>query len=125
MTSRSYRKRKKSSSSNSDVDSAELPQKVSGIKDVQKIRCKRGGINAISLAVGRIVSNEEVLSGKVFGHSSSTKSSENSDERYGLQVGNTFYAESNQKEEDHIMHRYIEDELAKRRGNFIYKYIFI
>ena len=125
MTSRSYRKRKKSSSSNSDVDSAELPQKVSGIKDVQKIRCKRGGINAISLAVGRIVSNEEVLPGKVFGHSSSTKSSENSDERYGLQVGNTFYAESNQKEEDHIMHRYIEDELAKRRGNFIYKYIFI
>ena len=117
MNSRSYRKRKKSSSSNSDVDTEELPQKVSEIKDVQKIRCKRGGINAISLAVGRIVSNEELISGNIFGQSSSSKSVEQSNERYGLQVGNTFSAESNQKEEDHIMHRYIEDQLAKRRGN--------
>lgn len=115
MSKRGYRKRKKSSSSASESD-GELPSKVSEIKEVQKFRCKRGGINAISLAAGRIVSAEETLTGNVFGRPSSSKSSDNQQSKYGLQVGSVFSAESNHREEDQLMNQYIKDELAKRRG---------
>ena len=115
MSSRSYRKRKKSSSSAHDSDE-ELPSKVSEIKEVQKYRCKRSGINAVSLAVGRIVSTEETLTGDVFGKSSSSKQTDSQQEKYGLQVGNVFSAESNHREEDQLMNHYIKEELAKRRG---------
>ena len=118
MSKRSYRKRRKSSSSNSgeEEDKDELVSKVSEIKDVQRFRSKRGGINAISLAVGRVVSREEELAGIVFSSSSGSKKNEDSKQKYGLQVGNAFSAESNHREEDQLMNRYIEDELAKRRG---------
>ena len=56
-----YRKRRLTDdSSGSDTD-----DKVSKIKSEQNLRCRRGGINAVSLAVGRIVSEEEILSGNV------------------------------------------------------------
>ena len=115
MSSRSYRKRKKSSSSAPESDE-ELPSKVSEIKEVQKFRCKRGGINAVSLAVGRIVSTEETLTGNVFGKPSTSKPSDSQQEKYGLQVGSVFSAESNHREEDQLMNHYIKEELAKRRG---------
>ena len=119
MSSRSYRKRKKSSSSAHDSDE-ELPSKVSEIKEVQKFRCKRGGINAVSLAVGRIVSTEETLTGNVFGKAATSKQTDNQQEKYGLQVGNVFSAESNHREEDQLMNHYIKEELAKRRGDYFY-----
>ena len=110
-----YRKRKKSSSSASESDE-ELPSKVSEIKEVQRFRSKRGGINAVSLAVGRIVSTEETLTGNVFGKPSASKPADNQQEKYGLQVGSVFSAESNHREEDQLMNHYIKEELAKRRG---------
>ena len=124
MSSRSYRKRKKSSSSAPESDE-ELPSKVSEIKEVQKFRCKRGGINAVSLAVGRIVSTEETLTGNVFGKPSTSKPSDSQQEKYGLQVGSVFSAESNHREEDQLMNHYIKEELAKRRGiKIFYMYDF-
>ena len=119
MSSRSYRKRKKSSCSAHDSDE-ELPSKVSEIKEVQKFRCKRGGINAVSLAVGRIVSTEETLTGNVFGKAATSKQTDSQQEKYGLQVGNVFSAESNHREEDQLMNHYIKEELAKRRGDNYY-----
>ena len=114
MNSRKYRKRRKSSTDDESEgeNSSDRSKKLSEVKDVQQMRCKRGGINALSLAAGRIVTAEEELSGKVFTKSTAPKEKE----RYGLQVGNTFFAESNQKEEDQLMNRYIQEELAKRRG---------
>ena len=117
MSRRSYRKRKKSSSSTHDSDE-EIPTKVSEIKEVQKFRNKRGGINAVSLAVGRIVTPEETLTGNVFIKSSASKPSDSQQDKYGLQVGSVFSAESNHREEDQLMNHYIKEELAKRRGRF-------
>lgn len=114
MPKRSYRKRRKSSNSSS-AEEEDVLSKVTDIKGTQKHRCKRGGINALSLAVGRIVSQEEALTGNVLSKSFS-KSTDTSQEKYGLQVGSVFSAESNQKEEDHLMNSYIKEELAKRRG---------
>ena len=114
MKRRPYRKRKVSSSESDEDDSSH--RKVSDIKEDQQLRCKRGGISAVSLATGRIVSKEEEISGSIF-RASSKVNTKGSGEKYGLQVGNAFSAESHHKEEDQLMGRYIKDELAKRRGS--------
>ena len=115
MSSRKYRKRKKSSSDDDSEGETDRSIKLSDVKDAQQMRCKRGGINALSLAAGRIVTAEEEVSGKVFTKATSAPKEK---EKYGLQVGNAFFAESNQKEDEQLMNVYIQEELAKRRGQY-------
>ena len=114
MKNRAYRKRKVPSSSDEDDDS--LQKKIDDIKEDQIFRERPNGVSAVSLAVGKNLSKEEEIAGNPLKSCNASKGGDGSGQRYGLQAVSSFSAETKHREEDELMKRYIESELAKRRG---------
>ncbi|XP_005177769.2 splicing factor C9orf78 [Musca domestica] len=112
---------------NSDDEPEEEPVPLADIKERQKLRERPHGVSVIGLALGKKLAPEEEITikdpfnvktgGLVNMHalkSSSLKEAE--EDAYDVGIGTKFSAETNKRDEDEEMMKYIEQELQKRKG---------
>lgn len=121
---RNLRQRCKSESEE-EVDT-ELLAKLEETKEMQKLRERPNGVSLITLATGRKVSPEEEITCKdPFNVKSGGLVNMNSfkggkmkqvDDAYDTGIGTQFSAETNKRDEDEEMMKYIEDQISKRKG---------
>ncbi|CAG2193317.1 splicing factor C9orf78 homolog [Mytilus edulis] len=123
---RAIRKRRHSSESddNSNEDADDIESKLKDIKELQKQREKPKGVSAAVLALGKkIPKTEEVtdkdpfkrLTGGIVDMKTLNKSDMSKEDVEA--IGTAFAAETNRRDEDTEMLKYVEDQLAKKKGN--------
>ncbi|CAC5382658.1 telomere length and silencing protein 1 homolog [Mytilus californianus] len=123
---RAIRKRRHSSESddNSNEDADNIESKLKDIKELQKQREKPKGVSAAVLALGKkIPKTEEVtdkdpfkrLTGGIVDMKTLKKSDMSKEDVEA--IGTAFAAETNRRDEDTEMLKYVEDQLAKKKGN--------
>ncbi|KAL5285524.1 C9orf78 family protein [Megaselia abdita] len=120
---KNLRKRKNSDDEEPDED---VLSKIEEMKEIQRLRERSKGISLAGLAVGRkLALEEEVLSKDPFKVNSgglvnmqNLKSGKQKpvDDAYDTSIGTQFSAETNKRDEDEEMMKYIEEELKKRKG---------
>ncbi|XP_048772644.1 splicing factor C9orf78 homolog [Ostrea edulis] len=124
VKSRNIRKRRKSSDSDSDSVEEDTVTKIQDIKELQKQRNKQNGVNATALALGKKISKEQALSnsdpfkmetGGMVDMKALKKKKLSTEEIEA--IGTAFAAETNRRDEDTEMLKYVEVELAKRKGH--------
>ncbi|XP_061169674.1 splicing factor C9orf78 homolog [Saccostrea echinata] len=123
--SRNIRKRRKSSESDSDsCEEDSVGTKIQDIKELQKLRNKQNGVNATALALGKKISKEQALSnsdpfkletGGMVDMKALKKKKLSTEEVEA--IGTAFAAETNRRDEDTEMLKYVEVELARRKGH--------
>uniref|UniRef100_A0A1I8NQ27 Telomere length and silencing protein 1 homolog n=1 Tax=Stomoxys calcitrans TaxID=35570 RepID=A0A1I8NQ27_STOCA len=110
-----------------DNEASEEPLSLAEIKERQKLRERPHGVSVVGLALGKKLAPEEEITikdpfnvktgGLVNMHalkSGSMKEAE--DDAYDVGIGTKFSAETNKRDEDEEMMKYIEQELQKRKG---------
>lgn len=128
MSRRNYRKRRTSQ----DEDDSNEPQSTSDLleerKEIQKYRKRPKGVSAVGLALGKELPPEESVVNDPFklktgglvqmNHLIQDRDRDRDDEGTGLTVniGANFAAETNRRDEDTMMLKYIEEEMTKRKG---------
>uniref|UniRef100_A0A182J6U0 Telomere length and silencing protein 1 homolog n=1 Tax=Anopheles atroparvus TaxID=41427 RepID=A0A182J6U0_ANOAO len=124
------RQRKPSNSDEGEPDAneeAEILSKLEETKERQKLRNRRNGVNILSLAAGKKISIEEEVTvkdpfniktgGMVNMHAlKAGKLKAAVEDPYDTGIGTQFSAETNKRDEDEEMMKYIEEELGKRKG---------
>lgn len=111
---------------NESNDEAEVDlSKLEEMKTVQKLRKRPNGVSIVSLAIGEKVSVEEedlisdpfkVKSGGMVNMKALKSGSvKQSDDAYDVGIGTQFSAETNKRDEDEEMMKYIEEQLAKKK----------
>lgn len=132
---RNFRKRRCSSSSESDseneektIETTELVYSVNDIKNLQKLREKPKGVNALSLAFGKKTKKEETEPSDPFkmktGGMIDMKVLKSGTALQGEDIesiGTAFAAETNIRDEDAEMLKYVEEELAKKKGHHTFR----
>lgn len=123
--SRNIRKRRKSSDSESDsAEEENVVSKIQDIKELQKLRNKQNGVNATALALGKKLSKEQARNssdpfkletGGMVDMKEFKKKKLTTEEVEA--IGTAFAAETNRRDEDTEMLKYVEVELAKRKGH--------
>ncbi|XP_038063934.1 telomere length and silencing protein 1 homolog [Patiria miniata] len=123
-----FRRRKESSSEDEEAEETEEVRAIlEETREAQKFRQRQHGVSSASLAIGKKFSKEEEIDNDPFklrtGGMISLKeikdrNRDRSDEdsRDVLNMENTFAAETNRRDEDAEMMKYIEIELAKKKG---------
>lgn len=121
-------RQRKNSSDDEQSDSErvdEISATLSEAKLTQKLRAKPNGINAIALAAGRKVSQTDALvvkdpfkmkTGGIVDMKKLKAKKPQVDEEYDA-IGTQFSAETNKRDEDEEMMKYIEEELDKRKND--------
>ncbi|XP_055377056.1 splicing factor C9orf78 [Condylostylus longicornis] len=108
-------------------NSLEILSKLSETKERQKLRTRPHGVSIIGLAIGKKLGPEEELTikdpfnAKTGGMVNmqalkSGKIKETVDDAYDVGIGTQFSAETNKRDEDEEMMKYIEQQLKKRKG---------
>uniref|UniRef100_A0A2M3ZIW0 Hepatocellular carcinoma-associated antigen 59 n=1 Tax=Anopheles braziliensis TaxID=58242 RepID=A0A2M3ZIW0_9DIPT len=126
------RQRKPSKSEDEDEPSEqdtdqEVLAKLEETKERQKLRNRRNGVNILSLAVGKKVTIEEeitvkdpfnIKTGGMVNMQAlkAGKLKTAVEDPYDTGIGTQFSAETNKRDEDEEMMKYIEEELSKRKG---------
>ncbi|XP_043914369.1 telomere length and silencing protein 1 homolog [Protopterus annectens] len=119
------RRRADSEDEEEDTITEEVRMKLEEAKEVQSLRKRPSGVSATALLVGEKLPEENVLVDDPFkmktgGMVDMKKIKERSKERTGedeeLSLGTSFSAETNRRDEDADMMKYIETELKKRKG---------
>lgn len=117
---------KDSDHSEEEYDSDDVSSKLEEMKTLQKLRKRQNGVNIVSLALGKKVTTEDEVSvsdpfklktgGMV--HMKALKSGKikRVDDAYDTGIGTQFSAETNKRDEDEEMMKYIEEQLSKRKG---------
>ncbi|KAK3087058.1 hypothetical protein FSP39_001130 [Pinctada imbricata] len=122
---RAIRKRRKSSDSESDSDDKDDNEvNLQEIKEIQRLRDKQNGVSATALALGKKIPKTETVSSNDpfkretggFVDMKALKKKKLSTEDMEA-IGTAFAAETNRRDEDTEMLKYVEDELAKRKGH--------
>lgn len=94
-------------------------------KEIQKLRKRPHGVSVIGLNLGKKLSTKEELiiddpfklkTGGMIDMRALKGKKVTMEELDAVNLGNTFSVETNQRDEDADMMKYIEEELAKRRG---------
>ncbi|KAL3189139.1 hypothetical protein MRX96_003274 [Rhipicephalus microplus] len=94
-------------------------------KEIQKLRKRPNGVSVIGLNLGKKLTPKEELviddpfkmkTGGMIDMKALKGKRFTMDELDAVNLGNTFSVETNQRDEDADMMKYIEEELAKRRG---------
>ncbi|XP_067662351.1 splicing factor C9orf78 homolog [Haliotis asinina] len=124
---RNVRKRRHSSDSdNSDKEREDVISKLDDIKELQKMRGRQNGVSAASLALGKkIEKTEEVEDADPFKMKTGGFIDMKSLKKVPVTgeaaeaIGTAFAAETNRRDEDTEMLKYVEDELAKRKGRAV------
>ncbi|XP_037826261.1 telomere length and silencing protein 1 homolog [Lucilia sericata] len=111
---------------NSDDEPSEEPLSLEEIKERQKLRERPHGVSIIGLALGKKLAPEEEITlkdpfnvktgGLVNMQSLKSGNVKESDDAYDVGIGTQFSAETNKRDEDEEMMKYIEQELHKRKG---------
>lgn len=109
-----------------DGEDERIKEKLEEMKTIQKLRDRPHGVSVLTLTLGEKVSrDEEILISDPFKIKSgglvnmaSLKSGKvkAEDDAYDTGIGTQFSAETNKRDEDDEMMKYIEVELSKRKG---------
>ncbi|XP_026461671.1 telomere length and silencing protein 1 homolog isoform X1 [Ctenocephalides felis] len=122
------RKRKDSSEDEESTEdnSSEINSKLEEMKELQKLRKRPNGVNVIGLALGQKISlAEEVTAKDPFSIKSGGMVNmanlkncnlKSDDDAYNTGIGTQFFAETNKRDEDEEMMKYIEEQLSHRKG---------
>ncbi|XP_046450549.1 telomere length and silencing protein 1 homolog [Daphnia pulex] len=109
-------------------DELDVLLKLEETKELQKLRERPHGISAVALAIGkRITVEEEVTVNDPFkvttggmadmkAVKAGKQNSSSADDAYETGIGTQFSVETNTRDEDAEMMKYIEEQLAKRKG---------
>lgn len=129
----SNKKRKnirKRRASDSDDEDEILHEKLEETKELQKLRERPNGVNVVALATGQKVSLEEELTckdpfkvkagGLVNMQAIKSNKIKTVNDAYDTGIGTQFSAETNKRDEDEEMMKYIDEEISKRKGKFRY-----
>jgi len=125
-----FRKRNDSSEdsnhSEEEKDDNDVSVKLEEMKTLQKLRKRQNGVNIVSLAHGKKdIAEDEALVTDPFKlktggmvHMKTLKSGnvKRVDDAYDTGIGTQFSAETNKRDEDEEMMKYIEEQLSKRKG---------
>ncbi|XP_052860304.1 splicing factor C9orf78 isoform X1 [Anopheles cruzii] len=124
------RQRKPSNSDGEELEHGteeEILSKLEETKERQKLRNRRNGVNILSLAAGKKVTTEEeitvkdpfnIKTGGMVNMQAlkAGKLKTAVEDPYDTGIGTQFSAETNKRDEDEEMMKYIEEELGKRKG---------
>ncbi|KAM4019829.1 splicing factor C9orf78 homolog [Anomaloglossus baeobatrachus] len=126
---KNFRRRKASSSEEEEEDQGvtkEVRRKLEEAKEVQSLRKRQNGVSAAALLVGEKLPEESVLADDPFKSNTGGMvdmkklKDRGKDSKIGddeeLNLGTSFSAETNRRDEDADMMKYIETELKKRKG---------
>ncbi|EDW72642.1 uncharacterized protein Dwil_GK17111 [Drosophila willistoni] len=111
---------------NSDDDDKEEQLTLDEIKERQRLRQRPNGVSLVGLALGKKIAPEEELAikdpfnvktgGLVNMQTLKSGKMKEADDAYDVGIGTQFSAETNKRDEDEEMMKYIEQELQKRKG---------
>ncbi|XP_068149304.1 splicing factor C9orf78 [Drosophila tropicalis] len=111
---------------NSDEDDKEEQLTLDEIKERQRLRQRPNGVSLVGLALGKKIAPEEELAikdpfnvktgGLVNMQTLKSGKMKEPDDAYDVGIGTQFSAETNKRDEDEEMMKYIEQELQKRKG---------
>ncbi|XP_073456592.1 splicing factor C9orf78 homolog [Aquarana catesbeiana] len=125
---KNFRRRRASSSDEEKEDdkvTTEVRMKLEEAKEIQNLRRRQNGVSAAALLVGEKLPEDSILADDPFkikggGMVDMKKLKEIGKDRIGdeedLNLGTSFSAETNRRDEDADMMKYIETELKKRKG---------
>ncbi|XP_037083381.1 telomere length and silencing protein 1 homolog isoform X1 [Pollicipes pollicipes] len=106
-----------------DEEAVSIEAKLEEAKEIQKLRRRAHGIDVETLAKGEIKKETKKQNdpfkkntGGMLDLAEIKKGGDDTDDAYDTGIGTTFSAETNKRDEDAEMQKYIEAELAKRRG---------
>ncbi|XP_031787510.1 telomere length and silencing protein 1 homolog [Nasonia vitripennis] len=117
------RKRRASSDeSNSDEEETGVRSKLEELKTLQRLRERPKGVNIAGLALGEVV-NDSIAASDPFNvktggmvNMAALKNVSKQDDAYDTGIGTQFNAETNKRDEDEEMVKYIEEQLSKRKN---------
>ncbi|XP_017063473.1 telomere length and silencing protein 1 homolog [Drosophila eugracilis] len=111
---------------NSDDEEKEEQLTLDEIKERQRLRQRPNGVSLVGLALGKKIAPEEELAikdpfnvktgGLVNMQQLKSGKMKEVDDAYDVGIGTQFSAETNKRDEDEEMMKYIEQELQKRKG---------
>lgn len=129
MPQRNYRKRRETEEEGDDQhEPASVAEAIEERKELQGFRKKRGGVSAAALALGKKLAPEEEVESDPFKLKTGglvelnsliqdrNRDREGEDKEKSINLGANFAAETNRRDEDTHMLKYIEEEMAKRKG---------
>ncbi|KAJ2945163.1 hypothetical protein O0L34_g9226 [Tuta absoluta] len=109
----------------SDEEEEQVLSKLEEVKEIQKLRERPNGVSIIALATGQKPNIEEELTckdpfkvksgGLVNMQAMKSGKIKQVDDAYDTGIGTQFSAETNKRDEDEEMMKYIEDQIAKRK----------
>lgn len=105
----------------SEDDEDEVRPQIDDLKEIQNLRKRQNGVSLVGLALGTKLNKEEEnkntahTGGMVNMHALKTGKLKTNDE-YDTGIGTQFSVETNKRDEDEEMMKYIEDQLTKRKG---------
>ncbi|KAI0230942.1 hypothetical protein LSAT2_018695 [Lamellibrachia satsuma] len=119
-----FRKRRHSSNSSDESDDDNVRSVVTDVREIQELRKRQYGVSADSLASGKTLVVEDKGPKDVFKLSTggyvdmkTLKKEITAEDMEELkQIGTSFAAETNQRDEDAEMVKYVEQAMAKRKG---------
>jgi hypothetical protein len=122
MKKRSYRKRKLSEDVDREDESEDVRKVLEETRELQKFRDRPKGVSAAGLALGKKVDREQeneadpfkITTGGLLDMKNMKDNKKNEEEQVTLE--GTFASESRQRDEDTRMMKYIDEEMAKRKG---------
>ena len=129
MSRRNYRKRQETEEVDDDEhEQISTSETLEERKELQRFRKKHGGVTAVALALGKKLAPEEEVESDPFKLKTGglvelnsliqdrNRDREGEDKEKSINLGANFAAETNRRDEDTHMLKYIEEEMAKRKG---------
>lgn len=129
MPRRNYRKRQDTDEEDDDKqEPISTTETIEERRELQRFRKKHGGVTAAALALGKKLAPEEEVESDPFKLKTGglvelnsliqdrNRDREGEDKEKSINLGANFAAETNRRDEDTHMLKYIEDEMAKRKG---------
>ena len=129
MPRRNYRKRQETEEEDDDEhEQISTSETLEERKELQRFRKKHGGVSAAALALGKKLAPEEEVESDPFKLKTGglvelnsliqdrNRDREGEDKEKSINLGANFAAETNRRDEDTHMLKYIEEEMAKRKG---------
>ncbi|XP_053636042.1 splicing factor C9orf78 homolog isoform X2 [Cherax quadricarinatus] len=122
VKNKNFRKKKDEDDDSSNEEDS-LLAKLEESKELRKYRRRQGGISAEGLLVGEKTTKKEGVDDDPFKTKTGgmldlnqVKNAKKTDDAYDTGIGTSFSAETNRRDEDAEMQKYIEENLAKRKG---------
>uniref|UniRef100_A0A0A9ZG77 Uncharacterized protein C9orf78 n=1 Tax=Lygus hesperus TaxID=30085 RepID=A0A0A9ZG77_LYGHE len=123
---KAFRRKKLSDDEQEDSDEEVVRDKIEEMKIIKKLRERPNGVSVVTLALGEKISKSEELmvtdpfklknGGLINMKTLKSGKISKEDDAYDTGIGTQFSAETNKRDEDDEMMKYIEVELSKRKG---------